>query len=171
MLEAKVPSPEIAPALLKRSPRTTNGLTDDTSLLNERSLLSDSIHGGYKMIWRYVEVIVNSAQASNRHHRIYQKLLQEIEQPVSSISNLFDAVGTVGRLVITYGSLRLTIENLPVDHNALDIIQDFAVEMISLCTVAITYGVYQLAIVAAKTVIWISLTIMESGPIPELIGR
>ena len=175
LLEAKLLNPEIRPALSKHSPRTTNELSPRLALLHERIPLSDSIHAGYRTIWRYAEAIVNSAEAYNRHHRIYEKLLQEIEQPASSASNLFEAVGTVGRLVITYGSLRLMLEHLPGDHNALDnaldIIQDFAVEMLSLCTVAMTYGVYQLAIVAAKTVIWISLTIMESGPVPELIGR
>ena len=170
LLEAKVPNPEIRPALSKRSPRATSDLSTHLSLLNERSLLSDSIHGGYRTIWRYAEAIVNSAEAYDRHHRIYEKLLQEVEQPASSASNVFEAAGTVGRLAITYGSLRLMVEHLPGDHNALDIIQDFAVEMLSFCTVAMTYGVYQLAIVAAKTVIWISLSVTEFGPIPELIG-
>lgn len=173
--ESRVLSPEVAPAPLKHNPRASNELSHHASLLGERSTLSDSIHGGYKMIWRYAEVIVNSAQAYDRHHRIYEKLLQEIEQPASPTRNLFQVAGTVGRLAITYGSLRLMVENLPGDHNALDnaldILQDFAVEMLSICTVAMTYGVYQLAIVAAETVIMISLTVIEFGPVPELIGR
>ena len=162
-------SPEIAPA--KHTPRITNKLSHHSSVLNERSLLSDSIHGGYRMIWRYAEVIVNSAQASKRHHRIYEKLLQEIGQPASPTSNFYQVAGNVGRLVITYGSMRLMVENLAGDHNALDIIQDFAVEMLGFSTVAMTYGVYQLAIVAVRTVMMISLTIAEFGPVPEIIGR
>ena len=169
--ESRVLSPEVAPALLKHSPRASNELSHHDSLLGERSTLSDSIHGGYKMIWRYAEAIVNSAQAYERHHRIYEKLLLEIKQPASPTHNLSEDAGIIGRLVITYGSLRLIVENMPGDHNALDIIHDFAVKMLSICTVAMTFGVYQLFVVAAKTVIMISLTIIEFGPVPELIGR
>ena len=168
-------SPGIAPGSSKRNPPTTNELPHHAFPLTERGSLSDSVPGGYKMVWRYVEVIINSTQAYHRHRRIYEKILQEIEPPASAISNVFEAAGTLGRLVITYGSLRLMIEHLPGDHNALDnaldIIQDFAVEMLSICTVAMTYGVYQLAIVAAKTVILISLGIVDLGPVPELIGH
>ena len=114
---------------------------------------------------------MNSTQAYKRHRTIYEKILQEIEQPASATSDFFEALGTMGRLVITYGSLRLIIEHLPGDNDALEFIQDFAVDMLSLCTVAMTYGIYHLAIVAAKTIISISLAIVDLGPVPVLIGH
>ena len=175
LLKSEVPSPEIALAPSKHYPRTTNALSHRDSLPGERNPLPDTVKGAYRMIWHSIEVILDSAQAYDRHHRIYEKLLREIEQPNSSTSSLREAVGNMGRLIITYGSLRLIVENLPGDYNeldnALDIIQHFAVEMLSICTVAMTYGLYQLALVAAKTIIVISLTVMEFGPAPQLIGR
>lgn len=175
LLKSEVPSPEIALAPSKHYPRTTNALPHHESLPGERNPLPDTVKGAYRMIWHSIEVILDSAQAYDRHHRIYEKLLREIEQPTSATSSLREVVGNAGRLIITYGSLRLMMENLPGDFNALDnaldIIQDFAVEMLSICTVAMTYGLYQLALVAAKTIIVISLTVMEFGPAPQLIGR
>lgn len=148
------------------------GGTQLSPSLSERGQLSDLVDGGYKLIWHKVQVIVDSATAYDRHHRIYDKLLRNVEQPDPSTNDFAELAGNAAKIAVTYGSLKLTMESLPHDHLARrEFVHQFALEMLALCTVGIVIGAYELAVVAANAVIWVTLQIINVGPIPELIGR
>lgn len=166
------PQVDNSPGHSKRHTHITDQLSHLNPSLDKRSQLSSFVDKGYKLIWQTVEVILNSAEAYDRHNRIYHKLLEEVEKPVSSTSDPLQWIGNAATLAITLGSLRLTMENLPGDYLvAHDAIQQFALEMLAFCTVGMTYGIYELAIVTTQSVIWVTLQIIENGPVPEIIGR
>ena len=163
---------EIPPRLVKCHARITDQLSQLSPVLSERSQLSDFMDGGYKLVWHNVQVIVHSATAYDRHNRIYDKLLHIVEKTDPSTNGFAQLGGNTARIALTYGSLKLMVENLPEDHiRRRQLLGQLALMMLSLFTVGIVFGVYEVAIVAAKTVIWVTFTIMEAGAIPELIAR
>lgn len=163
--------PERSPRLIKRHAQIADQLSQLSPVLNDRSQLLDFMVGGYKLIWHKVQVIVNSATAYDRHHRIYDKLLQSVEQRDSSTDDFAELGGNVATIALTYGSLNLRVEGLPHEHLARrEVIHQLALQMLSFCTVGIVLGAYQVAVISAKAVTWVTLLTIEAGPIPELIG-
>ena len=135
------------------------------SSLIERGIASDLTFQGYRWLWKKAEVILDSIEAYKEYHSLYDEVTNQVKPSGDSI------IQFAAQLVITYGSMRMTFNNLPSDHeSAAAFIERFALEMLSLCTVGLIYGTYEIAVLAAKSTIWVMLQIIESGPIPELIG-
>ena len=156
--------PEISLRLAKSRARSTDQFSQISPSLNDHSQGLNFMDGGYKLVWLKIQVIVNSATAYDRHHRIYDKILQNVEQP--------ELDGNIATIALTYGSLDLRVEGLPHKHLAKrELLQQLALQILSLYTVGIVFAAYQVVVIMAKADTWVTLRIIEAGPIPELIGR
>ena len=143
---------------------SVDGPRTDRSSLTERSVTSDLTSQGYRWLWKKAEVFLGSIEAYNEYHNLYDQIKNQIRPFGKSI------IEFTAKMVITYGSMRMTFNNLPIDQeSAAAFIERFALEMFSLCTVGMVYGTYEIAVVTARATIWVVLQILESGPIPEVI--
>lgn len=164
--QSKMTGTDISPAIYERNSRTTDQLLHLSPSLDERRALSDITTQGFKWIWEKAEVILDSVEAFNKHHSMYEDVIRQTE-----VSSGNEVLRFAASLVITYGSLRMMFENLPNGHgSAEEFIKQFAMQMLSLCTVGMVYGTYKVAAMMLSTTVWVTLQIMEYGPIPELIG-
>ena len=155
-----------SPALHRRHGRIVNQLPRLSLPLTERGALSDLRTQGFRWIWEKGEVILDSVEAYNKHHHMYDEMIRQREESSGNEILRFAA-----NLVMTYGSLKMTFENLPGGHgSAEDFIRQFALQMLSLCTVGMVYGTYKIAVMLLSSTVWVTLQIVEYGPIPELIG-
>lgn len=109
-------------------------------------------------------MILDSIDAYNVYHNFYNQITSLVRATGNS------TLGFAAKIVITYGSMRMTVNGLPHDpYCKAAAIQWFVQEMIRLCIVGLVYGAYEIAVKTARGTIWVVLQVIESEHMTKLI--